>query len=110
MSTVCVDTIGIHTLAGFQLLDNLFVEVLQKGVVGLFDALRDNLVELSLQRIESGIDLGFGAAGLVNELKPFFKVDIRLNGAQNLVTASKDPLEELELGVKELINPPVSGV
>lgn len=68
-----------------ETLVDVFIEVIEKLLLGVGEAAIDAFLEFLLELIEGGFNLVRGAAGLVNLENPFFKIDATFDGAEDLI-------------------------
>src|SRR5262249_11994038 len=97
---VLAQNLAARTLIHPKLLVDLFVEVLQKLLPGLLDALVDLDFHLSLKLIKIELNLLLSPALLVDIGDPFLEIDARTNTAQHFVAGAEDAAEQFELFVQ----------
>jgi hypothetical protein len=90
-----------------QPLAHRVVEVLEQLRPGRRHRCVDLAGELGLQGVEGGANFVGLAAPLVDVGDPPLEVDARADGAEHLVRGAEDALEERELLVEQLVDPPV---
>lgn len=87
-----------------ELFANFVVEIFEQLLAGSAHRLVNFEGEFQLQLVKRRLNLFRPAAVLVNAGNPFFEVDARLDGAEDLVAGTKHALEELKFLAQKLVD------